>query len=211
MKVSKKLLSMVLCGVITFGGVQALSLKKVDAFQEPLKWSVPIRIKLRAVHNYFYKQWRQINLDCTKDNILQLRKSTNIPSNMTFDDDYVIGINNIDYLGVTEYPFFVLANESNADRRLQKEINDFNRRHYKVGCQLFIHGTGWDDTLTLPSKMYLYQSSNNDYASGYKRRNRWKSGFNTADNGLYECTFMHAYDEQDLFKNMNAEERSRGI
>ena len=91
MKVSKKLLSMVLCGCITFGGVQALSLKKVDAFQEPIKWSVPIRIKLRAVNNYFYKQWRQINLDCTKDNILQLRKTSTIPNNMTFDDNFVIG------------------------------------------------------------------------------------------------------------------------
>ena len=207
MKVSKKLLSMVLCGVITFGGVQALSLKKVDAFEEPLKWSVPIWFKLRAVHNYFYKQWRQINLDCTKDNVLQLRKTSTIPNNMTFDDDYVIGINNIDYLGVTEYPFFVLANESNADRRLQKEINDFNRRHYKVGCPIFMHGVYWNDTLTLPSKMYLYQSSNNDYSKGYKSRNRWRSGFNTTDIGLVECTFVHASDEHDLLKNMNDEER----
>lgn len=208
MKISKKLLSMVLCGFITFGGVQSLSLIKADAFQEPIKWQIPIRIKLRATLNRFYHQSRVIDLQCTKDNVLQIQKLDTIPWNMTFDDDFIIGVNNVDLLGVTQIPFYLHEGESNADQRLAKEVRDFNNKHYKVGCPMFIHGRYWNDTLWFPSTMYMHQTSNNDYASGYRSRDRWKTGFNTADNGLYECTFMHT---SDITRFMSAEDKSQNI
>ena len=196
MKLSKKLLSMVLCGFITFGGMQSLSLIKADAFQEPRVWQVPIKIKLRAIHNRFYKQWRQIDLYCTNTGILQLQKSTTIPSNMTFDDTFMLGINNLKYGGITEYPLYLYQGDSNADRKLANEIDYFNAQNYPVGCPLFLHGKNWNDTLTLPSKMYLYQGSSNDYSQGYKSIDRWKTGFYTKWDGLHECIFMHSGDAE---------------
>lgn len=202
MKISKKILTVFMCGLIAIGGSQATSLIKADAAQVTditpkagERWRVGIHLKLRAKHNYFYKQWRRIDLVCKNNGSVLLDKVSTIPSNMTFDDTFLIGFNdNAHARGVTKLPFWVSMNiGGNTDAILQEEIDDFNNAGVVVGDPIYIHGRYWNDTLTFS---YLHDAlknciSSNDYTQGYKSVNRWDTGFWIKDDGLYECVFKH--------------------
>lgn len=205
MKISKKILTAFMCGLIAIGGSQATSLIKADAAQisditcKPGEcWRVGIDLKLRAKHNYFYKQWRSIVLVCKNDGSLYLEKTSTIPNNMTFDDTFLIGFNDEAHakngVATTKLPFWVSMNiGGNTDAILKEEIDEFNAAGVRVTDPIYIHGRYWDDTVKFRYMNHALQNCQicNDYTQGYKRVNRWNTGFWAEMDGLHACVFMH--------------------
>ena len=209
MKISKKILTMFLCGFIAVGASQLSTLVKADAAtvtqsvaQKGEKWRLGIRLKLRAKRNMLYKEWRQIDLVCEEDGSLQLDKISTIPKNLTFDDTFYIGF--YDFKDKTidintddkaHLPFILDMNiGGDTDAILKKEIDDFNKAGAKVGDFFFANGKRWDDTLKFSSVHYPVTQTitDNDYTHGYKNVVKWCVSFETTENGLEETKYGHS-------------------
>lgn len=205
MKISKKILTAFMCGLIAIGGSQATSLIKADASQIPditpkqgERWRVGMNLKLRAKYNKLYHQWRRIDLVCRDNGSLFIDKVSTIPRNMTFDDTFLIGFNDEAHakngVAVTKLPFWLSMNiGGDTDAILADEINDFNAAGVQVTDPLYIHGRYWDDTVTFCYMSHALQNcqTRNDYTRGYKSVNRWDTGFWAENDGLHECVFRH--------------------
>ena len=199
---SKKVLSMLLCGLIVIGGGHSATLVKADATssntmsksaQGEVLWRQGVRFKLRAKHNTLYKDWWEINLVCNKNGVLSLEGRTDIPSNLTFDDYFVMGFNDSDKNGITRIPFEAGFTWGSTADLLRKEMNDFNNAQVKVGEPIFIHGLDWDGTLRFAKNSLVIKNhiSSNDYTAGYRSVDKYCTGFYVKHDGLHEAVFMH--------------------
>lgn len=222
MKKSKKILSIALSSLFLLGAVgqSSVDVKAFDVIHkvngvtgmngyedkgfnknnktesQKIQWKQGIRLKLRAIHNYFYKDWWEINL-VAKNGVLRLEGDTNIPGNLMFDDSYIIGFNDKNYNGRTRHIFKTYDSKS-ASEVLKEQMKKFNDANIKVGEAIFIHGHHWHDTLKFSSTNnsiygvpHSYFGNYNDYSQGYHSRNKWDVGFLTTNQGLKEMVFFH--------------------
>ena len=154
-------------------------------------WRIGIRFKLRAIHNYFYKDWWQIDLVC-RDGILSLEGRTDIPSNLMFDDIFIIGFTDKGTRNSTWLPFTTYDSKS-ASYVLQKEMAEFNAAKIEVGEPIYIHGYYWDSTLRFAdTDGVINQTSLNTYAYGYRTVDKWNTGFLVTKEGLTEILYIHS-------------------
>ena len=200
MKISKKVLSMVICGFIVFGGSQvglikahAATTNNTRATQSNVKWEQQIAFKLRAKWNSLYKAWWNIKLVCTKDGKLRLEGPTNIPGNLTFDDRFIMGYRRANSLENHLSFVFGPSRYASAGDALNRAMLLFNQAEVKIGDEIFVHGENWTDTFEwLPMNSKIHQTSQNEYAYGYKNIDRYAVGFKATENGLDEVqNFVH--------------------
>ena len=220
MKISKKLLSMVLCGLIVVGGSQ-LTLVKANAATKSttsnqcgLQWQEGIRFRLRRKNNASCKDWWEVNLVCRNGRVT-LEGPTNIPDCFTFDDIFVIAVNTYDTFGIAKVPFKLYPSiGGSAKEILKQEMEDFNNFDAEVYDDVFMHGINCSDSFALSntnsytfygnsSKISSNSSaikrfSKNDYTRGYINRDRWYTGFEFRDGGLYEMVYPHTYKGIEL-------------
>ena len=211
MKISKKIVSMLLCGFIAIGGSQlslvkahasSVTTRSVQANQGDL-WREGVRLKLQAKYNHLYKDWWEITLVCDKNGHLRLEGRTDIPGNLTFDDNLIMGQRYYEpglRKRVTALCFEVGPSWGSASTDLKDSMRLFNESDVKVGDLLFAHGRGWNGTLRFsPRNNVIHNTiSNNDFTQGYKSVSRWATGFEIRKNGLYECHWDHDYDVSNL-------------
>ncbi len=223
MKKFKKAFSVALSTLFILGAVQQQSSVDVKAFYDPdvihkvngvdgmngedkgftkpeasqIQWQQGIRIKLRAIHNFFYKDWWEIKL-VSRNGVLQLEGPTDIPGNLTFDDVYIIGFNDSTHSGRTRHIFRTDLSQGSASHVLKEQMKRFNDAQIRLGEPIFIQGLNWDDTLKFSSSTnaiygvpHSYFGNYNDYSQGYKNRNRWDVGFIATRQGLKEAVFFH--------------------
>ena len=194
MKISKKVLSMVLCGFIVFGGSQVGLIKahaatpnNTRATQSNDYWRQKIRFKLRAKWNSLYKSWWTIDLVCGKDGILRLEGPTNIPGNLTFDDRFIMGYRKDGSLENHLSFVFGPSRYASAGDALNRAKILFNQARVKIDDSIFVHGEDWNDTLTFPSyDSVICRTSQNVYDYGYKNIDRYVVGFKATNYGLVE-------------------------
>ena len=201
MKISKKVLSMVICGFIVFGGSQANLIKahaassSTTSIQNSIQWKQTVRFKLRAKWNTLYKAWWSINL-VYRDGRLTLEGPTNIPGNLTFDDTFVLGYRNYDKDPLRQETKIITqfrpSHNCSAGDALRRAMDLFNRAGIKRFDTIFMNGENWNDTLKFSSvNPKIIQNSNNNYSNGYITVDKFKTGFKVEDRGLVEQGIIH--------------------
>lgn len=195
-KSKKKLLSLIAAMGIT-GGLLASPLNQVTAKAEILKldegrqtptiyanYSLGVRFKLRARANSLYKSWWQVNLSVI-DGKLKMTGPTNMPSNLTFDDEFIIHV----FDANTRYIKFIYRTDYKKDNASQMAelMNAFNRANVGYGDYVTIIGRGWDGTVRFdPRNNPIIQTTRNDYTQGYRSINKYNYAFRVQHNGLFE-------------------------
>ena len=194
MKISKKVLSMVICGFIVFVGSQVGLIKSHEATtnntratQSDVLWEQQIAFKLRAKWNSLYKAWWNIKLVCTKDGKLRLEGPTNIPGNLTFDDRFIMGYRRANSLENHLSFVFGPSRYASAGDALNRAMILFNQAKVKIGDSIFVHGEDWNDTLRFPGyNSVIRKTSKNVYEYGYKNIDRYVVGFEATKYSLEE-------------------------
>ena len=195
MKISKKVLSMVLCGFIVLGGSQVSLINahaqsySTTSIQNSTQWRQTIRFKLRAKWNTLYKAWWSIDL-VYKNGHLTLEGPTNIPGNLTFDDTFVfVKLDERQKHNQTITKFRPSHNLSAGDA-LKRAIDLFNKAGVHDTDYIFIYGEDWNDTFEYSYVNHVIkQTSNNDYSRGFHNVVRGLTGFKVSSNGLEEHRF----------------------
>ena len=195
MKISKKVLSMVLCGFIVFGGSQASLIKanaassSTTSIQKSTQWRQTIHLKLRAKWNTLYKAWWSIDL-VYKNGNLRLEGPTNIPGNLTFDDTFVFQSMDEGQKKQQTITKFRPSHNLSAGDALRRAMDLFNKAGIHDTDYIFIYGENWNDTLKYSSvNPKIIQKSNNNYSLGFHNVVRGLTGFKVSSNGLEETRF----------------------
>ena len=168
MKLSKKILGAVLCGLIVVGGSQ-LTLVKANA---QTQWSEGVSFKTHAEGmSHFTDRWT-LRLELV-DGHLQLNGRTDIPGNITFHDTFTVGWR--PRFG-TKYTTTVFrpcwrADAGSALKRVEEMIN---RANLKVGDVIFMHGEKYNDSVTFSDSSLIKQQQQSrisyiNYTELYKR------------------------------------------
>ena len=205
MKISKKIMTMLLCGFMTISGSQLLLVKanaETSSASNQNKWEQPIRLKLRAKWNELYKSYWTINLVCKNNGELKLEGPTNVPSNLTFDDFIVMGLEDTRFIPGRSLPCLSFEVQPSRYGSAEVDLRDamamFNEEAPREGDVFYAHGFNWGGTLTFPNNKQrstvIHQYTKNDYTKGYKTKgiDRWKSAFEIKSDGLHECLWDHS-------------------
>ena len=202
MKISKKILSMVLCGFIVAGGSQATLVKAnaqskqvviVGSDKVPSAWQQGVQIKLQRKGFPSSKTYWKIKL-VYKNGHLRLEGPTNIPGCYTFDDTFIMGYQKQG--GSVQAPIiFRTCNNASAGNALKRAMDIFNRADIKDGDKIFMNGKKWQTTLKFTSNLLIKGITGNDYTKGYQpdRIDRNTAGFTVEPDGLYEAIVDHRH------------------
>ena len=187
MKVSKKILSAVLCGLIVVGGSQA-SLVKANA---QTQWSEVVGFKTHTKGFCGFTDRWSLNLQLI-DGKLKLNGRTDIPENITFHDTYTVGWRK---RYATKYNTTVFrpcwqASAGSALRKVEQMVNNAN---LGVGDVIFIHGERYNDSVTFSNPDLIKQEkqsrlSYNNYFPLYKTLDQHHTAFYVTDDGLEAFT-----------------------
>lgn len=192
MKLSKKVLSMVLCGFIVFGGSQA-TLVKANAqnpYNEKPDWEMGVRFALQSKCLGLIKDWWQVQLKYVNGHLI-LQGPTSIPSCLTFGDTFTLGWQKKGQSRV-EHTVFRPCNGANAGAALGRAMDMFNKAHLEPGDKIFVNGQKYDYTLRFAeSEKIIHANSFNNFWQGYQGVDRNKEAFVVQYNGLCETCLEH--------------------
>ena len=192
MKLSKKLLGVVLSGFMVVGASQ-VTLVKANA---QVQWKQPVRIGLQAKGVEIIKDAWQIDL-VLEGGYLKLEGPTNIPSRWTFDDEFHFGKVG-DKARSSNKPLVVRTNNVCAPGPALKRLMDqFNDLELTVGDEIYMHGQNSQTTLKFPGssltirRQPMARGPINNYDYGYQHVNRHQTGFIITGSGLYEKIYNY--------------------
>lgn len=193
MKISKKILGLTLCSLISIGGNQ-LTLLKANAQgfttsgESKVKWSEDISIQLSEKTRPWNKYCCHLSL-YDEDGFIKLKEKDRIPYGFKFDDTIVFGICDNHNNGETDVRFRVTFDGyEDAQQQIKKQIDNFNRRPPRVGDAAYMHGLYYDNTITF-SNDCLEKLRENSYTK--KHQGRWERGYRFGDNSLEEVLYSH--------------------
>lgn len=186
MKLSKKILGAVLCGLIVVGGSNA-TLVKANA---QTSWSERVCFGTHTKgFNGFTDVW---GLDLTFENgQLQLKGRTNIPLTVTFDDTFKIGWHR-QYEPGYYYPQHIVFRDcwqARASDALRKAEEIFNSAHLQIGDEIFIYGENSNTSVRFSGPYLITQpqsriSYNTQYNELYKMRDKHHTALKITESGL---------------------------
>lgn len=199
----KKLLSLMAVMGIVFGFILS-PLTQVTAKAELFKLNedttlIPIqntytqgvRFKLRARANSLYKAWWNVELTVSDEGQLIMTGPTNIPSNLTFDDEFIIHVFDRN-TRIAKLIYRTQYQKQNAPQ-MDELMDAFNRANVGVGDYITIIGRGWDGTVRFASSPNaIIQTTDNDYTNGYRSINKYDMAFRVTDEGLKEVPYCWA-------------------
>ena len=196
MKLSKKVLSMVLCGLVVLGGSQA-ALVKANAqtviagssLVDPA-WKQEIRFGMQSKAGSGIKSGWSMEL-VFKNGHLKLDGRTNVGCTWTFGDTFKVGWEKTN--GQRGQTIFRTSGASAADA-LGKVKSQFNNADIGVGDKVYFYGEKWDTSLTFPnSRLIIKGITGNDYSKGYNPRaiDKTVAGFCVYKDGLHEAIVHH--------------------
>ena len=198
MKLSKKLLSMVLCGLIVVGGSQA-TLVNANAQSRviapstdnyPHAWTLGVRFNLQTKIMGLFKDWWQINL-VYKDGYLRFNGCTDIPEHLTFNDTFVVGWEKAGTNKIHR-EIFRPCTGADAGNALGRMMDAFNRANIKSGDTIFMNGQKYDYTLRFANPQLVINGVEvNNYARGYQSIDRNSAAFLVGQDGLYPTRLPH--------------------
>lgn len=202
MEISKKILGLTLCSLISFGGSQ-LTLLKANAqvvtrnSASKVQWEQGIKLELSNKNNPSCKKWCDIKLVCVNERVTLECKET-IQDNWVFGDTFVIGVASHENNGETQVRFRVdFDSPKPAEQQLKEEIRKFNDKAPKVGDSIYMHGLYHTNTFQLSDNVSLRRlDSNSSYARKYN--SPWDRGYRLGDKGLQEMIFRHTRTGVDL-------------
>lgn len=190
MKLTKRVLSMVLCGLVVLGGSQA-ALVKADAQtviaagnnQYTGKWTQGVRLGMQLKGFSGTKSgW---SLKFVHDNgHLRLEGPSNVGSTWTFGDTFHLGFVGQD--GKKHETVFRTGNGP-AGPALKRAMEWFNGSNVKDGDIVFCYGESWQTSVTFDGPSMIKGILGNDYRHGYQNVNRKDAGFRVDNGGLYEA------------------------
>lgn len=198
LKNKKKLLSVITAIGVT-GTLIASPLTDVTAKAETLylaqnkqytpingNYTQGVRFKLRARLNSLYKDWWQMNLT-TVNGQLKMVGPTNMPSNLTFDDQFIIHV--FDANGYNKFIYRTDYRKNNMPQ-MNELVNGFNKANVGVGDYITIIGKDWNGTVRFDTrKNAIIKTTNNNYSQGYTSINKYNYAFKVTNDGLKETPF----------------------
>ncbi len=197
MKLSKKVLSMVLCGLIVAGGSQA-TLVNANAQTRTVsvnnntsgKWRQEIQIGVQVKGYPAIKRYVSLMLKFENGH-LKLELPRTVHNRFTFTDTIVMGWQK-QGKGVEAPIRFRTCNGASAQATLQNVVRIFNNADLKVGDKFFISGQHWQTSVTFPNEQ-IVGVTGNDYSQGYQpnRIDRNDAAFYINAYGLSESSVYH--------------------
>ena len=197
MKIPKKILSVVLCTLLSIGynqvnllSANAQEITKSNKSSEyKAQWEVGVRFRLREKSNTSHKDWWEISLVCKNGNVT-LNGRTDIPDRFTFDDTFIIGVSSYEIFGPTKIIFKVIPSNGSASEQLKKAIDIFNSHNTKVYDDIYIHGLDSNDSLVLYDKNNIITPlPKSKYTAKYN--SKWDKGYKLKPDGLTQEVFCH--------------------
>ena len=191
MKLTKRVLSMVLCGLVVLGGSQA-ALVKADAQtviaagndQYRGRWTQGVRFGMQLKGFSGTKSGWSLQF-VHKDGHLTLTGPSNVGSTWTFGDTFHLGFLRD---GQTHEQVFRTGSGS-AGNALGRAMKWFNESNVHDGDFVFCYGENWQTSVTFDGPSMIKGLGSNDYSRGYQRGriDKFNAGFGIDDHGLHEA------------------------
>lgn len=189
MKLTKRVLSMVLCGLVVLGGSQA-ALVKADAQIAPGndqytgRWTQGVRFGMQLKGCPGTKSgW---SLRFVHDNgHLTLQGPSNVGPTWTFGDTFHLGF--LRYGQKHETVF--RTGSGQAGPALKRAMEWFNSSNVGDGDIVYVYGENWDTSVTFDGVSMIQGFGSNNYKNGYNPKyiDKHNVGFAIDNHGLHEA------------------------
>lgn len=198
MKLSKKVLSMVVCGLVVLGGSQA-TLVKANALVATIvpgndhyspTWQQGVRFGMQSKACPGIKDGWSMNFTF-KEGCLTLDGPTNVGCTWTFGDKFVLGWEKAN--GEKGHTVFRTGGGSAASA-LSRAREAFNNARIHVNDKIYVYGDSWDTSVTFPGKISMIKGvTGNNYRKGYDSRfiDKYTAGFCVKERWLQEAIVHH--------------------